>query len=229
MNSIHPTAIVGPNVRLGSGNTVGPFVVIGGSVEIGDNNWIGAGAKIGCPPEVRSFEHDPDWIASNREVGVVMGSGNVLRENVQVHAGWKKSTILGSGLFIMNQVYVAHDCAISDNVTLASGVAIGGHARLGENANLGLGTAVHQGKSIGAFAMIGMSSVVTKDVPPFVKAYGNPCRVRGFNTVGMERAGISGEAIAAVAQLSHDADFADNARRIPGLQHHVDWFEGETE
>ena len=49
--------------------------------------------------------------------------------------------------------------------------------------------------------MVGMGSVVTRDVPPWAKAFGNPARVRDANTVGMEHAGIEEELIAEAAAL----------------------------
>lgn len=190
MNSIHPTAVIGRNVRLGAGNVIGPYAVIGGDVEIGDGNWFGAGVKVGCPPEVRGFPHDGAWIDTPTGAGVTIGDGGVFREEVQVHGGWHERTTLGDGLFIMNRVYIAHDGRIASGVTIASGAALGGHVTLGRNANVGLNASVHQRRVIGAFAMVGMGSVVTKDIPPFVKAFGNPCAVRGVNAVGLERAGL---------------------------------------
>src|SRR6478609_2272722 len=138
MNSIHPTAVIGRNVQLGSGNVIGPYVVIGGSARIGDGNWFGAGAKVGCPPEVRGFPHDGEWLDGAPGEGVIIGDGNVFREEVQIHGGWHAATRLGSNLFVMNRAYIAHDGTIADGVTIASGVALGGHVSIGVNANLGL-------------------------------------------------------------------------------------------
>lgn len=201
MNQIHPTAILGVNVVLGSGNVIGPFVVIAGNTVIGDGNWFGSGVKVGAPPEVRSVIHGPDWLDDDRAPGVVIGDRNVLREDVQVHGGWQKQTVLNNDVFIMNGSYIAHDCALGDGVTLASGVALGGHVDIGPHANIGLGATVHQRRVIGSHAMVGMSSVVTRDVPPFVKAFGAPCRAHGVNVVGMQRAELSDEVIAQVARL----------------------------
>ncbi|MCU1419765.1 MAG: acyl-ACP--UDP-N-acetylglucosamine O-acyltransferase [Homoserinimonas sp.] len=197
-NTIHPTAIISGNVEMGSGNTIGAHVIITGPVMMGDDNWIGTGAVIGAPPEVRTFGHPrtSDDVAGN---GVVIGSRNVIREYAQVHQGWKGQTVLGDDLFLMNQVYIAHDCRLADGVTMASSALLAGHVTVGEGANLGLGTAVHQRVSIGAATMIGMGSVVTRNMPPFAKAFGNPARVRGVNKVGMERRGLSTGSIEAVA------------------------------
>lgn len=203
MNAIHPTAVISDGVSLGEGNTIGPFVVIDGPVTIGNNNWIGAGAILGAPPEVRSFPH-PRNAGDSAGGGVVIGDDNVIREYAQIHSGWKAVTRLGNRGFLMNQVYVAHDCTIGDDVTLASSVLLAGHVTLGDRVNLGLGTSVHQFRYIGTGSMVGMASVVTKSIPPFSKAFGNPARVRGVNTVGMERSGVPADAVAAVVERYGD-------------------------
>ncbi|AWB95898.1 UDP-N-acetylglucosamine acyltransferase [Agromyces badenianii] len=138
--------------------------------------------------------------------GVTIGNRNVIREYAQIHQGWKSTTAVGDDAFIMNQVYVAHDCTLGDGVTLASSVLLAGHVTVGTNANLGLGTSVHQGRYIGASAMVGMSSVVTRDIPPFAKAYGSPARVVGANVVGMRRGGIVEEAVVALSALYESDD-----------------------
>lgn len=200
MNTIHPTAVISPDVVLGTGNTIGPFVVIEGPVTIGDDNWIGAGAVIGCPPEVRSFPH-PREAADPRGGGVVIGNRNTIREYAQIHQGWKAQTRIGDDAFIMNQVYVAHDCVLGDRVTLASSVLLAGHVRIGDGANLGLGTSVHQFRTVGVGGMIGMGSVVTRDLPPYAKAFGSPATVRGANVIGMERSGVAERVIEALREL----------------------------
>ena len=80
-----------------------------------------------------------------------------------------------------------------------SRAVLGGFTDVGEYANVGLSSVLHQFTTIGAFAMVGMGSIVSKDVPPFVKAYGNPMQVTGVNTVGLGRAGIDEAAVAQVA------------------------------
>jgi UDP-N-acetylglucosamine acyltransferase len=52
--------------------------------------------------------------------------------------------------------------------------------------------------------MVGMGSVVTRDIPPFAKAFGNPARVRGVNVVGMTRMGHSSVSIEELALLYAD-------------------------
>jgi len=58
-----------------------------------------------------------------------------------------------------------------------SGYEYGAPIIIGNNVWLGGGVIVNPGVTIGDNAVIGSGSVVTKDIPPNVVAYGNPCRV----------------------------------------------------
>jgi UDP-N-acetylglucosamine acyltransferase len=40
---------------------------------------------------------------------------------------------------------------------------------------------------IGAYAFIGGCSRIAKDIPPYVKAVGNPIKLYGLNSVGLQR------------------------------------------
>ncbi|MFC5676985.1 acyl-ACP--UDP-N- acetylglucosamine O-acyltransferase [Aeromicrobium endophyticum] len=192
MNAIHPSAVVGPEVTMGTGNVIGPFAVLVGRVELGDHNWIGSGVTIGAPPEVRGWDHPTSWDSVDGG-GVQIGHRNVLREGCQIHQGWKAVTKLGDDGFIMNQVYVAHDCRLGSHVTMASGARLAGHVVVQDRANLGMGALVHQRRVIGAGVMVGMGSVVTRDVPPLALVMGNPSRISRSNRYQAERIGLSAE------------------------------------
>jgi UDP-N-acetylglucosamine acyltransferase len=91
----------------------------------------------------------------------------------------------------MAYAHIAHDCVLGDHVILSNAVNMGGHCALGDWAVVGGLTAIHQFAQIGRHAFIGGLSAVRKDVPPFVKASGNPLRLFGLNSVGLERRGFS--------------------------------------
>ncbi|EYR64771.1 acyl-ACP--UDP-N- acetylglucosamine O-acyltransferase [Actinotalea ferrariae CF5-4] len=208
LNEIHPSAVVAQDVRMGRGNVIGPNAVLFGPLTLGDENWIGPGVVLGTPPEVRGVEHTAQWARPSDGPGVRIGSRNVIREYATVHAGWQDDTVIGDDCFIMNKVYVAHDCRVHDGATLASSVTLGGHVVIGARANLGMSAVVHQRRLVGPGAMVGMGAVVTRDVPPWAKAYGNPARVRGGNVVGMERVGTAAEDAATIDRSYRDAERA---------------------
>ncbi len=69
------------------------------------------------------------------------------------------------------------------------------------NANIGLGATVHQGIEISEYAMIGMGSVVTRNVPPFATVLGGAGRAVGVNRIGITRAGLDGSWVEAYEEL----------------------------
>lgn len=225
MNSVHPTAVIGDDVTLGDGNVIGAFAVILGPARIGDRNWIGPHVVIGTPAEIRGIDHG--LIAGGIGTGIQIGDDNVIREYTTVHQGHYATTVIGNGCYLMNKCYIAHDDVLHDGVTMASSVTLGGHVQVGTGANLGMGAIVHQRRVIGGLAMVGMSAVVTRDVPPASLAYGNPCRVRSANRVGMQRAGVSADVITATDlaySVGDTPDFGDD----PVLAEVWNWWISET-
>ena len=222
MNYIHHTAIIGEEVKLGDGNVVGPFALISGNVNLGDGNWIGPYSSIGGSPEIRGSNLPASWELGPHTGTVIIGSRNVFRDGCVIHAGHFSGTKIGDDCYIMNQVYIAHDCNIGNSVTLSCNVALGGHVNVQEGANLGIATAVHQRRTIGSTCMVGMGSVVTKDIVPFSKAYGNPCKVQGANLVGMQRVGLSESLIAEIADALETGDREKLRIAIPA---HMNTFE----
>lgn len=171
-NNIHPTAIIGKNVVLGSNNKIGAYVVIDGNTVIGDNNEFYPFCSIGSDPEHKSF-----YGSENK--GVIIGSDNVIREYVTINAGCYRPTRLGDSNWMLRGSHAGHDALIGDNCTISCNVLIGGHSIVGDYANLGLGAIIHQFSVIGGGAMLGMGTVVTKKsrVEPLRTYVGNPARL----------------------------------------------------
>ena len=74
---------------------------------------------------------------------------------------------------------------------MSSHAALGGHVVIGNRINVGWGAGIHQFCRVGNYAMVGASSKVVQDVPPYMIADGNPAMVRTTNKVGLERAGFA--------------------------------------
>jgi UDP-N-acetylglucosamine acyltransferase len=228
-NRIHPTAVIGPGVELGADNVIGPFAVLLGPCRVGDGNWIGPHVTLGVPAEVRGADHGAAWDGDLVGAGVEIGNGTTLREYTTVHSGSAHTTRVGSDCFVMNKVYVGHDGDIGDGVIIASSVTMGGHVTVGDRANLGLGAIVHQRRVIGPGVMLGMGSVVTRDVPPFAKAFGNPVRVQGVNSVGMSRQGMSPSAVDALAgHYAAGGGLATDWTAPEALQPALEWWRTHT-
>lgn len=225
MNRVHPTALIGPEVELGTGNVVGPYAVILGPTTIGDDNWIGPHTAIGTPGEMRGGPHVAAWDGEIRGGGTVIGNRNVIREFATIQAPDVGQTRIGDDCYVMTKAHLPHDGVLEDGVTVACSVLIGGHGQIGAKANLGLGAVLHQELVVGPAAMVGMGSVVTKHVPPFAIAYGSPARVHGVNRVGMQRSEISAESIETLDEIYSSTavtpDFADEPAELVAA---FDWY-----
>jgi UDP-N-acetylglucosamine acyltransferase len=186
---IHPSALIGPDVLLGPGCEVGPFCYLEGRVTAGGQTRFATGVAIGGPPM------DTKYRGEDTEVRI--GSGNTFFEYTTIHraSGAGNATVIGDRNFVMAYVHIAHNCRIGNNCVVTNGVQLGGHVELGDRANIGGLVGVHQFCRIGTLAMVGACSYVNKDVPPFMLAAGNPCRVRGLNVVGLRRAGFETRAL----------------------------------
>ena len=86
-------------------------------------------------------------------------------------------TKIGNFVNINRGVNIGHHCNISDFVTINPGCSIAGHVTIGENTEICIGTTIIDGINIGSNTIIGAGSVVTKDIPDNVVAYGNPCKI----------------------------------------------------
>jgi UDP-N-acetylglucosamine acyltransferase len=171
-------------VCMGKGNIFGYNVVLKGPLLIGDNNVILDNVVIGNAPQHRSHPQ-----GNPNGTKIIIGNNNVIRENVSIHKPVDTVTRIHDNCFIMCNTHIPHDAEIFNDVTITSGTNLAGFVKVMQRATLGLNVSVHQHLIIGSFAMIGMGSVVTTDIPPFKKAYGNPAQIHGFNTVGIKRWG----------------------------------------
>ncbi|HEX6133935.1 MAG TPA: acyl-ACP--UDP-N-acetylglucosamine O-acyltransferase [Longimicrobiales bacterium] len=182
---IGPYAVIGPHVVIGDGTQVGPHVVIERDTHIGRECRIHPGAVLGGDPQ--------DLKYAGETALLVIGDRTVIRECVTLNRGTsaRGRTAIGSDCLIMAYAHVAHDCVLGDHVVIANAVNMGGHCEIGDWVIVGGLTAIHQFVQIGAHAFVGGSSAVRKDVPPFVKAAGDPLRLFGLNSVGLQRRGFS--------------------------------------
>lgn len=199
--AIHATAFVGDGVELGDGVAIGPGAVILGPTRIGDRVWIGPGVMIGGPPEISSLRQNSAWTGDLDHAGVIIGDDTVIRERSVIHQGSARPTVVGNHCWLLNGAYLAHDVQLGDHVTISAGVSIGGHVSVGDRVTVGMNAVIHQRRSIAPGAMVGMGTVLTRDVPPFAKVYGVPPRLHGANAVGMSRLGIDAAAVDALVAL----------------------------
>lgn len=204
---IDPRADVSTKAELGNNVTVGPFAVIEAGAVIGDgtsvaaNVLIGCGARIGTDNQIHHgavVGHAPQDLKYKGEPTTCeIGDRNVIREYATIHRGTVETgrTIIGNDNLLMGYVHIAHDCVLGNNIIMSNAAMLAGHVHVDDYAIIGGVTPVHQFVHIGAHAMIGGGLRVPKDVPPYVRAAGEPLVFAGLNSVGLRRRGFSRETI----------------------------------
>lgn len=207
MNTIHPTALVNTDAKLGDGNIIGPYAIIEADVEIGNECEIGPGAviydgaRIGNKVKIKqyaSIAHKPQDLKFGNETTLfIVDDNTVIHEFVTLHRGTKETGFsrVGKNCLLMAYSHVAHDCVVGDNVILANGVQIAGHVHVEDWVIIAGMCGVHQFCSVGKHAMMGVNSVAVKDVPPFILSGRFPLKYEGLNKVGLRRRGFSNESI----------------------------------
>jgi UDP-N-acetylglucosamine acyltransferase len=209
-STIHPTALIDPSAELGVGVSVGPYAIVGPRVSVGDRCRVGP--RVTLQRNVRLAEDvsvgdgsilggDPqDLKYGGEETWVEIGAQTIIREYSTINRATAATfkTTVGARCFIMTYVHLAHDCQVGDDVVIANATQCAGHVTIHDRAILSGLNAVHQFVTIGTYAFVGGGSRVNQDIPPYVKAVGNPMELYGLNSIGLQRAGFSGEIIAAL-------------------------------
>ena len=177
-------AIVGDNCDIANGCVISPRVTLERNVALSQNVKVGVGTILGGPPQDLKF--------AGEETTVEIGEGTVIREYTTINRGTAHSfkTTVGQNCLLMSYVHLAHDCHVGDNVILSNVVQLAGHVTVEDRAIISGLSAAHQFVRIGRQSFIGGCSRVSKDIPPFLRAVGNPVKLYGLNTIGLQRSGM---------------------------------------
>lgn len=108
-----------------------------------------------------------------------LGKGCLINSLVSVAAHTK----VGDFVSLNRNSSVGHHTIIENYVTIQPGANVCGFVSIGEGTLIGVGANVIDGIKIGKNSIIGAGSVVTKDIPDNVIAYGNPCKIIRKNEV----------------------------------------------
>lgn len=167
-NRIHPTAfihasaIIDEGVSIGAGTSVWDNVhvrknaMIGENCIIGEKSYIAYDVTIGHGTKINSF--------------VYICTGVIIEDQVMIAAG----TIFTNDRFPRSFDLDGLSVKTSDPTeeTLETMVRRG--------VTIGSGCTIGPGIELGQYSMVGMGSVVTRDVLPHQLVYGNPAKPHGF-------------------------------------------------
>jgi len=184
------------------------------------------------------FKHESAYVDDPCEIGE--GTKIWHFSHVQSGAKIGKRCVLGQNVNIGNNVTIGNYVKIQNNVSVYEGVTLEDYVFCGpsmvftniidprskypqvgsqfykativrEGASLGANSTIVCGKTIGRFAFVGAGAVVTKDIPDFALAVGNPARVVGWLSEAGKKLKFNGDGIAV----------CDTSRKRYKLEHGV--------
>ena len=111
---------------------------------------------------------------------VQIGGGTMIMAGVVVNP----CSVIGQHCILNTNASLDHDCVMDNFSSLAPNVATGGNVQVGECTAIGLGASISNNIVIKEHTVIGTGSVVVKDIPEFVVAYGVPAKAMRTREVG---------------------------------------------
>ncbi len=196
---VHPSTVVGEyciiedDVEIGPNNRLDPFSIVKRYTTLGEGNHLYSGAQLGTDPLDKKFREEvPSYLR--------IGSYNVLREYLTISRGTQAETVtvIGDRNYVMTNVHIAHNCKVGDHNVICSNTLVAGYVEMEDGCFVSGGVVVHQFSKLGRLCMVAGNVRVNKDVPPYFLVSEFDCAAHGLNLVGLRRAGISREAVAAL-------------------------------
>lgn len=150
---VHPTALLDPGCRVGTGSCIWHFCHLMPGAVIGEDCSLGQ--------------------------NVFVADGVVLGRNVKV----QNNVSLYEGVICEDDVFIGPSAVFTNVTNPRSAVSRKAEYKktlVRRGATIGANATILCGIEIGAYAFIGAGAVVTKDVPPYALVMGNPARQEGW-------------------------------------------------
>jgi sugar O-acyltransferase (sialic acid O-acetyltransferase NeuD family) len=149
------------------------YNIYGGIIAIGDNY-----SRASVRNQITAEIHDFIFVNAIHP-SVIIGEGVKLGKGIVAMAGviFNTNARIDSQTFFATGCQIEHDCIIGRFASVSAGTVLGGYVKLGRFSALTLNVTVLDRLSIGNNTVVGAGSLVLKDLPNDVLAYGNPCKV----------------------------------------------------
>src|SRR5690606_19951816 len=148
-----------------------------------ESSFVDAGAEIGDGTKIWHFCHimSGSKIGSNCNIGqnVVISPEVIIGNNVKI----QNNVSIYTGVIVEDDVFLGPSMVFTNVINPRSHVSRKEEYKttlVKKGASIGANATIVCGTTLGQYCFIGAGAVVTKDVPDYALAYGNPARVRGW-------------------------------------------------
>ncbi|TMP36649.1 UDP-3-O-(3-hydroxymyristoyl)glucosamine N-acyltransferase [Pseudoalteromonas rubra] len=174
---IADSAVIEDGVSIGKGTIIEHNVTIHQGSVIGDNSIIRANSVIGAQGFGFEKSDDGSWVRFPHLGRVIIGNNVEIGALNSVCVGALDNTVIHDGVKTDNLVHIAHNCQIGKNSILTACTELSGGVVLGEGVWMGPNSSTMQKVKIDDSAVVGLGSVVTKDVESGNIVAGVPAKV----------------------------------------------------
>jgi len=172
----HPTATISPIAKVGENVSIGANSVVHDNVSIGANSVIGSNCTIGGPGFGFAKGPDGSYLRLPHIGGVMIGRNVEIGSNVCIDGGTFEATTISDYVKIDNLVHIAHNVFVGKRSLITACAEVSGSVIIGEDVWIAPNVSIIQKVSIGSNSLVGIGSVVTKDVEPGTTVFGSPAR-----------------------------------------------------
>ena len=150
---VHPSSYVDDGAQIGEGTKIWHFCHVMGSARIGQGCNIGQNVFVAA--------------------SVTIGSNVKIQNNVSLYTGVEieDDVFLGPSMVFTNVINPRSHVNRKEEYM---------RTLVKRGASIGANATIVCGSTLGAYSFVGAGSVVTRDVPDYALAYGNPARVQGW-------------------------------------------------
>ena len=187
-------AFIGRTARIGKNCRILPGAYIGGEVEMGDGCYIGTGTRlvgevhIGNNVVIReNTVIGADGLSTDRDdngraLTMPQFGGVIIEDDVQIGAltvisrGAIDNTIIRRGSKIDNSTFISHNVVLGEDTFVVGETIMFGSSSTGSQAFISGNSTIRDGRHVGAKAIVGMGSVVVRNVEDGTVVKGNPAK-----------------------------------------------------
>lgn len=187
-------AYIAKGAKVGKDSIIMPGAYVGGEVTIGDGCYIGLGVKlvgeitIGNNVIIReNTVIGADGLSTNRDengraLTMPQFGGVKIEDDVQIGAltviarGAIDYTIIHRGVKIDNSAFISHNVEIGEDTFVVGESIMFGSSSTGSQTLISGNSTIRDGRHIGSNVVVGMGSVVVKDIEDGAVIKGNPAK-----------------------------------------------------
>jgi UDP-3-O-[3-hydroxymyristoyl] glucosamine N-acyltransferase len=174
--SIGPNVVIEEGCQLGHNVVVGANTVIKSNTVIHDHCTIGSNCTIGGVGFGYELNEQNEYELMPHIGNVLIHSHVEIGNNVCIDKAVMGSTIIGEHVKIDNLVHIAHGVQIGRNSLIIANAMIAGSVKIGDNVWVAPSSSIRQKLELGNDSLVGLGSVVVKDVKANTIVAGNPAK-----------------------------------------------------